>query len=108
MSPGELGKPRIGRDLRFHLGRFTAAQFAVYPGEKLFVRDRHDSFAGSAVRPRTSLLDTAGTQPPRSLPLAEGFDPRDICATPVALENESKLGFGPSNLMLTKSRITLV
>ena len=60
MLLGQTRKLGIRGDARFHRGRFVAAQLAIEPGKEFVIHVRHCSptMANSAVRPRTSRLDT--------------------------------------------------
>ena len=55
----EPRQPAIGGDLRLHLGGFGRPELAVEPGEEFLVfSHRSPTMAKSAVRPRTSRLET--------------------------------------------------
>ena len=62
MRPRLLGQRRIGRDQRRDLGRLLAVELAIEPGEKfsssVMIIPISPSSASSALRPRTSRLET--------------------------------------------------
>ncbi len=55
----QRGQLRVGRNLGLHCSSFRGRELAIEPGKEFFLFDHcSPTIANSAVRPRTSRLDT--------------------------------------------------